>query len=191
MAKDEAVLPGQGWVFYGAPDTAPFEISTFDEKTLTDHEGWTFMGNTSKENLPTLGKEGGDITTYETWDTPSMRSDVASTVYSMTINVVSMTVATLQLAFPGGTWDQSSGQYKVAARSQTTNKAVLVVMKDNVNGYQGFYFPNAAIALGDAPELASDGFVEVPLLATAQTSSTSGSPFSWMPPKDLNATPGA
>lgn len=181
MAKDEAVIPGQGWVLIGDTDTAVPDITKFKLADEASFTGWTWLGNTSKENPPKLGKDGGDVKTHDTWDTPAMRSTVETTVYTMEIAALSVTKKTLDLAFPGGAWDDQKKIFSVPSKPGVVNKSVLVIMKDDVNGLSGFVFPNGALAIGDMPEIKTDGFFEINLKVTGNASPTDGSPLRFIP----------
>lgn len=186
---DNLVIPGQGWVFTGSVDAAPPDIATFDETKLDKFgTGWNWLGSTSKDNLVSLSKDGGDVETIDTWDTPSVRSSKATETWSMTINAVSIQKEVLELAFPGGKWDASTNSYQVAAKNGTVSKAILVVMRDDESGLCGIYMPNGALSIGDAPELDAESFFEIQLNAVAQASPTTKSPLTIFVPRAAKAS---
>lgn len=181
------IVPGRGWVFTAEPDTEPFDIALLnitDEATFT---GFDWLGYTSKENMVSLTKEGGEVTTRDTWEEDSVRSEKSSTSWGATVNALSVTKETLSLAFPGGEWDEPTKRYRVFGGSDTVNKAVLIVMKDAENGLAGFYFPNGAMGIGEAPALTSDGFFEIQLGVNAQASPSKRFIFDILTPRQ--ATP--
>ncbi|MCU9995408.1 hypothetical protein HHJ78_02545 [Mobiluncus mulieris] len=182
--KDTTIIPGQGWVFYSEVDTAPFDLKGFDSADPTKNiTGWTWLGSTSKENLTQIEKDGGDVSVLDTWDTPAMRSNKAETNWTVTVNSVSITPEMLQLAFPGG--KLSKGTYHVPAKETSAEKALLLVIKDAVQGYVGIYFPKGALSIGSAPSLNADSFMEVPLVMTALTSGKTGNRMDWILPESL------
>lgn len=191
MAQDQAVIAGQGWVFYADPDTeAPTTLDSFDPAKPTV-AGFTWLGSTSKENLTSFAKEGGEVTILDTWDTPAMRSIKSDEKWSVTINSVSISQRTFELAFPSGTWNKTKGRFDVNAKANTSNKALFLVIKDDVNGYIGVYFPRGTFSLGDVPVLNAEGFMEVPLLLNALTSTTQGIQMAWILPKSLQSATGS
>lgn len=190
MAADKGVIAGQGWVFYAEPDTEqPTSLENFTPATPAVDK-FTWLGSTSKENLTSFAKEGGEITVLDTWDTPAMRSIKADEKWSVTINAVAIAQETFKLAFPSGTWDGAKNSYNVDAKAATSTKSLLVVIKDDVNGYVGVYFPRGTMSLGDVPVLNAEGFMEVPLVLNALTSETSGVMMSWILPKKLQTESG-
>lgn len=181
---EKTIIPGQGWVFYGNVDAEVPLIETFDETQVDDiFPNWTWLGSTSKDNTVSLSKDGGDTESKDTWDTPNARVIKQPEQWGMTINSVSVEKKVLELAFPGGTYDDAKKMYSVPAKSRTVSKAVLVVMRDDVNGLAGFYFPNGAMSLGDAPEVDAENFFEIQLSVDGQASPTSKSPFSILEPR--------
>lgn len=187
MAKDQGIIAGQGWVFYAEPDTdAPTTLDTFNpvEKNIA---GFTWLGSTSKENLTSFEKEGGEITVLDTWDTPAIRSIKADEKWSVTINSVSISQDTFKLAFPSGKWNAEKGGYDITAKAATTAKALLLVVQDPQNGFLGVYFPRGTLSLGEVPSFNAEGFMEVPLLLNALTSEKSGIVMRWLLPKSLRS----
>lgn len=183
MGVEVTQIAGQGWVFTADVDTAIPDLTKFNEANLKGLSGWTWIGHTSKENLPEISYDGGDVTSYDTWDTPAMRSDKAPIKWGATLNVVSLDQDVLKTAFPGGAWDESTGAYALPAKIDAKNAAVLIVVKDTLNGYGGFYFPNGAVSTGGAPKLNVEGYTETPITVSAQASAKTKSPFSLIPPK--------
>ena len=170
MAATETIIPGQGWVFTGNIDATAPDISAIDISDDATFGGMKLIGHTSKENPPSLAKEGGEVTNFDSWDTPALRSVVSTTNWSLTVNALSITKETLEMAFPGGQWDTVTKSYKIPAKQATVSKSILVLMKDNESGVAAFYFPRGAIAIGDAPSIATDGFFEIQLAISALTS---------------------
>ena len=181
---EKTIIPGQGWVYYGDVDTDVPLIETFDEAQCeTIFPNWTWLGSTSRDNTVSLSKDGGDTESKDTWDTLNARVIKQPEQWSLTVNSVSVEQKVLELAFPGGTYDSAKKMYTVPSKSSTVSKAVLVVMKDDVNGMAGFYFPNGAMSLGDAPEVDVENFFEIQLAVDAQASPTTKSPFSILEPR--------
>lgn len=189
--KDTTVIAGQGWAYYADPDTAPFSLANYKgEDPTANIETWTWMGSTSKNNLTTIDREGGDITTLGSWDTPALRNNESDVNWTITLNSLSITPETLGLAFPGGKWNAESKTYDIPAKTTTNTKALLVLIKDAVQGIVGLYFPKGTISLAGSPTLSVDNFLEVPLRMNALTSGKTGNVMSWILPASLAAGAG-
>lgn len=182
--RDEAIIPGRGFVFTANAGTAAPDLKNFDpDNPETCFDGWNWLGLTSKDNLVALSAEGGDNEVRDTWEYSSVRVEKASTTYGMSVNALNVNEATLSLAFPGGKWDAGTKSYSVSSNSATADKAVFVVIIDNKNGTAALYYPNGAMSLGEAPSLSADGFLEINLNVTAQTSPATGETFRWYTPR--------
>lgn len=189
--KDTTVIAGQGWVYYSSVDAKPFDLKAFTGVNPTEGiTGWTWLGSTSKDNLASLEKSGGDVNILDTWDTPAMRSQKAKNDWTLTVNALSVTPEMLGLAFPGGKFDKTSKTFKVPAAEETIEKALLVVIKDEVQGMVGIYFPRGTLTLAGAPSLSSDNFMEVPLQMSALTSIQTGNRIEFILPEALAAGAG-
>lgn len=184
--KDTTVIAGQGWVYFADPDTVAFPLGSFTgEDPTANVAGWTWLGSTSKDNLTTIEREGGDITTLGSWDTPALRNNESDVTWTITVNSLSITPETLGLAFPGGKWDKSAKTFSVPAKTTSNAKALLVLIKDAVQGVIGLHFPKGTISLAGSPTLSVDNFLEVPLRMNALTSGTTGNVMSWILPESL------
>ena len=183
--KDKGVIPGRGFVFYADPNTVVPAIESLDVANPdTSMDGWTWLGLTSKDNMVALTKEGGEATSRDAWEYAGVRTEISASNVSATVNSLSITEQTLELAFPGGTFDSVSGRYDVASGSGAVDKALLVLFLDAKNGVGGFMFPNAALNIGEMPSLSADGWFEIQLNANAQAGAD-GSAFSWFVPRPL------
>ena len=181
---DNLLIPGQGWVLTGNVDAAVPDITTFDETDIDNFsEAWDWIGSTSLDSIVSISKEGGEVESKGTWDTPNKRTTKNPETWTMTISAVSFTQATLEKAFPTGTWDAQAQGYALPSKSSTTSRAVLVIMRDAVSGYAAIYVPNGAMSAGDAPTLDAENFFEIPLSVVAQTSPTTKSPLTFFPPR--------
>ena len=177
------IVPGRGWVFTAAPDTEAFDIAGLDIRDEQTFAGWDWLGYTSKENTVALTKEGGEATTRDTWEEDGVRSEKSPTIWGVTVNALSVTRETLQLAFPDGEWDDATQRMRVFDGSQTVNRAVLIVMRDSENGLAAFQFPNGATGIGEAPAITPDGFFEIQLSVTAQSSPANRHKFDILTPR--------
>lgn len=183
MASKNTIIPGVGWVLVGDVDTATFDISKFDVTKQETFTGWTWLGSTSKENAPELSKDGGEVKVRGVWDNPAERTEVSAIKWTLKLNSVEVTQATMSLAFPSGSWDAGTESYKAKAASGTVSKALFVIMKDAENGLAGIYLPNASITLGDAPKVDPENFFEIQLSASALSSKQDGTAIQFFTPR--------
>lgn len=182
---DKSVVAGQGWVFTGEPDTEPpTSLESFDPKKLTI-SGFEWLGSTSKENLTEFGREGGEDTVLDAWEVPSLRAIKSVEKWKVTIHSISITQKTFELTFPAGHWNTEAGGYDIPPESSSATKALLIVIKDDVHGYLGVYFPRGTVSLGGVPVLNASGFVELPITVNALSSESTGLLMRWLLPKTL------
>lgn len=168
-ASDKLMIPGIGHVFYADVDTAALNVTQFKFGTESTYGEWTWLGDTSSENLIEFESDGGDVTYKRTWDrlkTGVVREDETITA---TINSVSIAREVFELAFPGGEYDEATQSYSVASGG-SSQKALMVVMEDGQN-VAAFRFPNTDIK-GSLPTLDLEEYMELPLSAAILGSPT-------------------
>lgn len=183
--KDKGVIPGRGFVFFADPNTVVPDIAALDVANPdTSIDGWTWLGLTSKDNMVALTKEGGEATSRDSWEYAGVRTEISASNVSATVNSLSITEQTLELAFPGGTFDEAAQRYDVPSGAGAVDKALLVLFIDAKNGVGGFVFHNAALAIGEMPSMSADGWFEIQLNANAQAGAD-GSAFAWYIPRPL------
>ena len=165
--EDTAVqIAGIGHVYYaepGAPEPTAAELAAFDFDDPTTLPGWTWLGDTSSENLIEFGVDGGDSSVLRTWDRLNVRASKEASTTTATINSVNVSKDTIDLAFPGSAKNLTSGAWDLKLDG-TVSKALLIVIVDG-DLISGFLFRNASIS-GALPTLALDAFTEFPLTAT-------------------------
>lgn len=190
--EDNAIIPGQGAVFVAEVDTPVPDLSSIDiNSDLTVAvSGWDWFGHTSKDNMVALSKEGGEVTSRDSWERAGLRTEISSTSYSATVNALNVEQRTLELAWPGGTWDEETKSYGFNGNTGAVSKAVLIIMRDSKNGLAGIYFPNGALSAGEMPSLAADAFLEIQLNISGQTSPTSGEVIRIYAPRVAGAVSG-
>lgn len=169
MALDPAttIIPGRGTVFVAPVGTAVPTLATVDPTQASSFTTWDCIGHTSRDNTVSLNKDGGDVNTLGSWWDSALRTTVDPVTWSLTFNSLQMDKLTLGLAFGGGT--AASGKYTIPSSSATVSRALYVLMVDGT-GRMAIHCPKTDITLGDAPEVAVDGFFEVQLRATVLVS---------------------
>lgn len=182
MATDATIIPGQGWVYIADPDTPVPDLSKFVPSDPTTVTGFESLGHTSADNTIALEKEGGEVTVRNSWDTPGLRSELSAVNWAAIVNALDFNQGTLALAFPNGEWDEETKSFGFGGNTGSSKKAVLIIMKDTVNGYAAIYFPNGSISIGEAPSIAIDAFFEIQLRVTALASSQTGDSIRFYPP---------
>lgn len=169
MAADSTaiIVPAHGTLFV-ADEDATFPANPLDAFTLTGvpPTGWASLGHTSKDNLPTFNKDGGDPTTLDTWLQDAVRTIYASTSWSLTANALQLDQLGLDLGF-NGQFDTDGG-YIVAGTNNGLQKQSFLLAQDGT-GKLGFWMPNTSVVLGDAPSIDPTKFFELPLSVAINT----------------------
>lgn len=158
------IFPSRGTIFVAPVDTAPPTASGL--ATLSPSApptSFECLGHTSRENLPAYAKDGGDATQYGSWWTDGIATAYDPTTWSLNFNSLQSDALSLGLAFGGGVLDSTVGFFDIGDIAPVS-KALLLLLVDG-SKRRGFYHPNASITLGDAPEIATDAFFEIPMTA--------------------------
>ena len=155
------IVPAHGTLFVADEDAA-FPANPLDAFSLTGAPptGWDGLGHTSKDNLPTFNKDGGDATTLDTWLQDAVRTIYASTAWSLNANALQLDQLGLDLAY-SGQFDADGG-YIIAGTNNGLNKQAFLLCQDGT-GKLGFWMPNTSVVLGDAPSIDPTKFFELPL----------------------------
>lgn len=191
MANTDFIIPGTGFVLLAPVDTDVPDIAKIDYTKPDTLGAWKWLGHTSRENNVALSADGGDSNVLGSWENPSLRSELAATTWSATVNALEITKETLALALPNGKWDDTKKSHSFGGNAGSTDKALLVVMKDSKNGRAAIHMPNASISIGEAPSISTDGFFEIQLKATAQGSPKSGTTLEFFTPRaEVKSAPG-
>ena len=76
LGNSKIQIAGRGHVYYAAPDTEAPNLDgyIFGDGTTLEGSGWTWLGDTSSENLIEFESDGGDTSTKRTWDRQGVRS---------------------------------------------------------------------------------------------------------------------
>lgn len=165
LADSKIQIAGIGHVYYGNPDTEAPNLDGFnfgDGSTL-EPSGWTWLGDTSSENLIEFETDGGDTSTKRTWDRQSVRSTREAVTNKVTMNAVNLGADTMKVAFPGSTYDAAKRAWDIELDA-SSEKAILVVVVDG-QLVSGFLFRRVSLA-GNMPSLKLDNFTEVKISGT-------------------------
>src|SRR5690625_1138876 len=144
MATAETVklhIAGIGHVFFNDVDAEPIDPTQFKFLDETTYGEWTWLGDTSSENLIEFEADGGDTTYKRTWD--RLRTSVvreAETI-SMTINSVNASRETFNLGFADHVYDEGAGSFEGSGSGRSTSTSVQVVPEDGAN-VAPVYLPN-------------------------------------------------
>lgn len=164
ISESKLYISGYGHVFVAEPGT---ELPNIDKFKFSDKTtwgtSWTWIGDTSGENVVEIESEGGEIEYKRTWDRKKARSVRSDREITATINSVNLSKETFELAFFGGSYDPKKKSYKVIDKVLEAKKAILIITEDGLD-IAGVEFKNTTIA-GDFPKFDLENFTEVPLKA--------------------------
>ena len=158
-------IAGKGHVYIGNVDTVAPDLwgYTFGDGTTLETAGWTWLGDTSSENLIEVETDGGDTSTKRTWDRQGVRSTREDVTNKVTINAVNLGEDVMRVAFPGSTYDAEKGGWDVEL-DNSSERAVLIVIEDGLL-VSGMLFRRVSLA-GNLPSLSLDNFSEVKISGT-------------------------
>jgi len=173
-------IPGHGTVFFAAPNTLPGPNPLANFSLTTGPSGWENLGHTSKDNLPSFSRDGGDVNKLDSWLVDGIGTIVDAVAWSLGINPIQVDKNVLDMAFQG--FIDSDGGYVIPSASNGLAKALFLYMTDGT-GQLGFWMPSTTLFLGDVPSFDPSKFVEMPLSAsispvtdTAVIPATNGTP---------------
>lgn len=165
LRNSKIQIAGRGHVYYARPDTnAPnLDGYTFGDGTTLERAGWTWLGDTSSENLIEFESDGGDTSTKRTWDRQGVRSIREDVTNKITINAVNLGEDVMKVAFPGSTYDTTNRAWDIELDA-SSERAILVVVEDG-RIVSGYLFRRVSLA-GNMPSLSLDNFTEVKIAGT-------------------------
>ena len=189
-------IAGIGHAYTAPVDTAPLDFSkyvfnpaapiagvTATTGPLTGYKAgsWTWMGDTSSENLIEFETDGGDATPKRSWDRLNLRVVREAQSVSGTINSINASGKDMALAFPGGTFDAATNSFAPSGTGQSAQTALLVVVEDGAD-VGGIYFPSVDMQ-GQLPTFSLEEFTEFPLPFSVLNSPTTGKLWHWFAPR--------
>src|SRR5882724_9387531 len=167
MADADVVLPVTGLIYVGAVDAAaPTSLSA-------PGVAWTSLGNTSADNLPEFGSDGGKTDTLGTWQNPAIRTSVTAAVEQVKFKLDEFTNAAFQLYYGQSSLTGAGavvGRYDVNTVGHI-EKALLIIVQDGTH-YVGFHASKASIGRDDSIKLDETKLSELPLVANILQSPT-------------------
>jgi hypothetical protein len=165
LGNSKIQIAGKGHVYIGNVDTVAPNLwgYTFGDGTTLESAGWTWLGDTSSENLIEVETDGGDTSTKRTWDRQGVRSTREDVTNKVTINAVNLGEDVMRVAFPGSTYDAEKGGWDVEL-DNSSERAVLIVIEDGLL-VSGMLFRRVSLA-GNLPSLSLDNFSEVKISGT-------------------------
>ena len=164
LGNSKIQIAGKGHVYIGNVDTVAPNLwgYTFGDGTTLESVGWTWLGDTSSENLIEVETDG-DTSTKRTWDRQGVRSTREDVTNKVTINAVNLGEDVMRVAFPGSTYDAEKGGWDVEL-DNSSERAVLIVIEDGLL-VSGMLFRRVSLA-GNLPSLSLDNFSEVKISGT-------------------------
>lgn len=189
LNDDAVVLPGRGTALIAPPGTA-FTAANLDSLRLDADPvvipaSWLWIGHTSSDNNVALSKSGGDKTTKGSWWSKALRTTIADIDWDVVINALQVQTEILELAFPGGALNSTSGVFEIPDTISTVEKALLVYIQDG-SQHMGLYWPKVSISVGDAPSIDPENFFEIQLSGRAM--SYAGKRWGIIPPRPIPTT---
>ena len=165
LGNSKIQIAGKGHVYYGVNDTESPNLDgfTFGDGTTLEASGWTWLGDTSSENLIEFESDGGDTSTKRTWDRQGVRSTREDVTNKVTINAVNLGEDVMRVAFPGSTYDPVKRAWDIELDA-SSERAILVVVEDG-QIVSGYLFRRVSLA-GNMPSLSLDNFTEVKISGT-------------------------
>ena len=196
LSDTKLQIAGIGHVYTAPVDTAPIDYSKFTFNPTSTLAGvtattgpytgykagsWTWLGDTSAENLIEFETDGGDPTTKRSWDRQNLRVIREAQTVSGTVNSINASGKDMALAFPGGTYDAATSSFTPSGSGESAQIAMLVVVEDG-NEVGGIVFPSVDMQ-GRLPTFSLEEFTEFPLPFNVLNSPTTGKPWHWFAPR--------
>lgn len=181
LTDTKPTIAAIGHVYIGPVDTPPPSLDNYVFDPSEDFGGFTWLGDSSAENLIEFETDGGDVTYKHTWDRPNVRAVRENESISATINSVNAGKETFLAGFGGSVRDEATKSTKVGVSSTSVPQAIFVVMEDGQD-VAGMYLPNTDVK-GSFPTFSREEFTEIPLNvavlgSNTQTAGASG-PLAW------------
>lgn len=166
IQDDKLFIADFGHVFINKDLNAKWiDLDKFKFGDQSTYGGWTWLGDTSGENVVEFESEGGEVEFKRTWDRKKAKSKRSDREITGTINSVRITKETFETAFPAGKWNEASKSYTAQDKVVETTAKLMLIMEDgNVLDAFGFYKSTLA---GDMPKFDVENFTEIPLKMAA------------------------
>ena len=156
-------IAGIGHVYVAAPGTEVPSLDTYkfgDGTTLT---GYTWLGDTSGENIPEFSTDGGDATTVDSWDRKALRATRNSKTHTVTINSINLGEDTFKVAFPGSEYDSEAKAWDLNLDG-STERAILIVVEEGTT-VSAMLLRRVDLS-GSMPTMDKENFTEIAISGT-------------------------
>lgn len=168
---DSAVLiPGTGAIWTGT-------VSSATEPTLTQLQtyasagtvpsGWTTIGHTSIDNLPTPDQEEGETTTKGSWQKSSLDVIIETAAIDV-IDIAALQVldnSVLQFYYGGGV-TTGTDRFEWPASPSPVQKAVTILYIMSATRVAALYLPKASLYRGGPLTVSRTEYLELPIRIT-------------------------
>ena len=112
IQDDKLFIADFGHVFINKDLNAKWiDLDKFKFGDQSTYGGWTWLGDTSGENVVEFESEGGEVEFKRTWDRKKAKSKRSDREITGTINSVRITKETFETAFPAGKWNKAHAHY--------------------------------------------------------------------------------
>jgi hypothetical protein len=180
----DAVLKVSTAKFYKAPvgTARPTTVVGLKAPEVT----WTYLGNTTLDNIISLTSEGGETTTLGSLQNPNLRQSVSPRTESFSIGLLDWTTDSIKLYYGANAVVAADGAIEIPSEPQPTEGAFLVVLEDGEN-VAGFYAAKSSIfraediAVADTNSLAS-----LPIRVTSLNATGAPSALTIIPPRSTD-----
>lgn len=180
-------IPGKGHVFYNDVDADEMVLDNFRFGVPSTYGTWTWMGDTSSENLVEFEADGGEVTYKRTWDRLQVKAVREDETFSGTINSVNISRETFELGFAGGEYVEASKKYKVKSTGFAAQKGLMIVTEDATD-IAGLRLPNVDVK-GSFPVFDLEEFMEIPLNLAVLSSAIDQTLYEVFEPRPYVAAP--
>jgi hypothetical protein len=139
---------------------------TVASDVATAPNGFTNIGNTSRDDLPEFGFDGGDTEVRGTWQNESLREVVTEPIADyLTIFLAEFDTESFELYY-GRNASKTPGVFGVSGGTQVPVEVALFIIIVDGDTKIGFYAPKASVRRDDSIQLAVDEFATLPVRAT-------------------------
>lgn len=162
LNSNSLLLPTHGRVLVGPVGTAQptqAQIEAFITAG-TAISGFSVIGYTSSETLPSFEQDGGDTTAYSTWEADSVKTATEAITDTVVVNVSTIDGVTLPLYYGGGT--VTDGVFNLPDSPTAQSRALLIIFVDP-DVTVGFYAYKAQAIRSDALSMGTDQLAELPI----------------------------
>lgn len=139
---------------------------TVTSEVATAPNGWVNIGNTSRDDLPEFGFDGGDTEVRGTWQNESLREVVTEPIADyLTIFLAEFDTESFEMYY-GRNASKTPGVFGVSGGTQVPVETALFIIIVDGDTKIGFYAPKASVRRDDSIQLAVDEFAMLPVRAT-------------------------